>query len=177
MIFIPAPLIQIATFPGVIVHEIAHQVFCRLTGTPVLDVCYFRVGNPAGYVVHEKASSAGKQLLISIGPFFINTILGALIAAPSAISVFTFDAGNPLDIFLIWLGVSIAMHAFPSTGDAASLWMTFKQRETPWYLKAVVFPLVLLICLGAIGSIVWLDLIYGIAIAAGVPWLIIESML
>jgi hypothetical protein len=177
MILIPGFLIQIATFPGVIVHEIAHQLFCRMTGTAVFDVCYFRVGNPAGYVIHERASTPGKQLLISIAPFFINTILGALIAAPSAIAVFTFSAGNPLDALLIWLGVSIAMHAFPSTGDAKSLWVTFKERGTPWYLKALVFPIIVVICLGAIGSIIWLDVIYGVTVAAGLPWLIIQAML
>lgn len=26
-----------------------------------------------------------------------------------------------LDYFMIWLGVSIAMHSFPSTGDAKSI--------------------------------------------------------
>lgn len=50
---IPGFLISILTFPGVIVHEIAHQLFCRICGVAVLDVCYFKAGNPAGYVVHE----------------------------------------------------------------------------------------------------------------------------
>lgn len=57
---IPGFLISIVTFPGVIVHEMAHQIFCRLCGVAVFDVCYFRFGNPSGYVVHEipkKASS------------------------------------------------------------------------------------------------------------------------
>lgn len=40
---IPGFLISIATFPGVIVHEAAHQLFCRLTKVAVLDVCYFRL--------------------------------------------------------------------------------------------------------------------------------------
>ena len=54
---IPGFLISLVTFPGVIVHELAHVVFCRLTKTPILSVCYFRLGNPAGYVIHERPSS------------------------------------------------------------------------------------------------------------------------
>jgi hypothetical protein len=41
MFFIPGPLIALATFPGVIVHELAHQLFCRWFRIPVLNVCYF----------------------------------------------------------------------------------------------------------------------------------------
>jgi len=42
-------------------------------------------------------------------------------------------------------------HAFPSTGDTGSLWATFKEPGTPWYLKGLLFPLISLIFLGAIG--------------------------
>ena len=121
---IPGFLISIVTFPGVIVHEIAHQLFCRICGVAVLDVCYFRAGNPSGYVVHEVPKKPSTNILIGIGPFLVNSILGALIALPGAIPILilkgTADYGL-FEIFLIWLGVSIAMHAFPSTGDAQSM--------------------------------------------------------
>ena len=92
---IPGVLISLLTFPGVIVHELAHQIFCRLTNTAVLDVCYFRLGNPSGYVLHEKPKNAGINILIGVGPFFLNSILGAIIALPAAISGFSF--GSTLD--------------------------------------------------------------------------------
>lgn len=69
MIIIPGFLISLLTFPGVMVHEFAHQLFCRIMRVPVYDVVYFQ-------------------------------------------------AKNPLTLLLGWLGVSILMHAFPSTGDA-----------------------------------------------------------
>jgi hypothetical protein len=115
MFFIPGPLIALATFPGVIVHELAHQLFCRWFRIPVLNVCYFRVGNPAGFVIHEPATKSYQSVLISVGPFLVNTIIGALVSFPAAIPVIRFGAGDLLDYFLIWLGVSIAMHAIPST--------------------------------------------------------------
>jgi len=43
-------LIALVTFPGIILHEWAHKFFCDRTGVPVYKTCYFRLGNPAGYV-------------------------------------------------------------------------------------------------------------------------------
>src|SRR3954468_19593709 len=100
MVIIPRFLVVLLTFPGVIVHEMAHQFFCRITGTPVLNVCYFQIANPAGYVMHERARSPGKSLLISIAPFFVNTIVGALIAAPAAMGREFVDS-DLLDLFLL----------------------------------------------------------------------------
>ncbi|WP_055669281.1 metalloprotease family protein [Desnuesiella massiliensis] len=177
---IPGFIISIITFPGVIVHEIAHQLFCRICRVAVLDVCYFRFGNPAGYVVHEHPKSSYQHILIGIGPFFINTIVGALIALPAAVPILSFGhklgGSNIIDYVLIWLGVSVAMHSFPSTGDAKSLWKTVKDKETPIIAKLFIAPIVLLIYIGALGSVVWLDLIYGVAVATFIPNLIINIL-
>jgi hypothetical protein len=173
MFFIPGIAITIVTFPGVIVHELAHQLFCRWFKIPVFKVVYFQAKNPAGYVLHEIPLNKWHSVMISIGPFFINTILGALIALPASLPVFTFDTDGPLDYLLIYLGVSIAMHAFPSTGDANVIWATIKEKETPLWLKIVGYPLVGLIYLGSLGSFFWLDLVYGVGVAIGLPNLII----
>jgi len=105
MFFVPGILITIATFPGVIVHELAHQLFCRWFKVPVFKVVYFRVGNPAGYVQHEIITNKWQSMVVSVGPFFVNTITGALIAFPAALPVFKFDNANLLDYVLIYLGV------------------------------------------------------------------------
>ena len=176
MFFIPGFVITLVTFPGVIVHELAHQLFCRLYKVPVFEVVYFKMGNPAGYVVHEVPQSKLQSIMISIGPFIVNTVLGALIALPAAMPVFKFDNAGPLDYVLIYLGVSIAMHAFPSTGDANSIWTAMKQDDTAWWVKIIGFPVVGLIYLGSIGSFFWLDLLYGVGVAIGLPNLIIALL-
>ena len=182
MFFIPGFLIAIVTFPGVIVHELAHQFFCRLFKVPVLKVCYFRVGNPSGYVLHEPPSSGWVSLLISIGPFFVNSIVGPLVALPAILS-FKFAPPSPqgmelgmafLNVFLAWLGVSIAMHAFPSTGDAKTMWKKMFEPGQSIALKLVGVPLAAIIFIGAMGSIFWLDLIYGGAITLGLPQLLVH---
>lgn len=174
--FIPGFLISMATFPGVIVHELAHQLFCRLLKVPVFEVVYFQVKNPAGYVLHEAPANKWHSLLISIGPFFVNTLLGAVIALPAALPFYEFNNAGPLDYVLIYLGVSIAMHAFPSTGDAQAIWQTLKEEDVPLPVKIVAYPIVGLIWLGAIGSFFWLDLAYGALVAMGFPHLLINLM-
>ena len=173
MFFIPGIVITIATFPGVIVHELAHQLFCRLYKVPVFKVVYFQTQNPAGYVLHEPPAKKWQTIMISIGPFFLNTIIGAIIALPASLPVFKFNTGGPLDYLLIYLGVSIAMHAFPSRGDANVIWEMVKEKDTPLWVKLVGYPVVGLIYVGALGSFFWLDLIYGVGVAIGFPNLII----
>jgi hypothetical protein len=173
--FIPGFLIAIVTFPGVIVHEIAHLLFCRFARVAVFDVCYFRIGNPSGYVVHEPPRNVYQSILIGIGPFFVNSIMGALIAFPAAIPMMT-GGINFLEIVDLWLGLSIAMHAFPSTGDAKSIWASVFSPGTPVLARLLTVPLVCFIYLGAIGSFFWLDLIYGVVIAVALPYLLISRL-
>lgn len=179
MFFILGQLICIITFPGVIVHEMAHQIFCRLSKVAVFEVKYFQVENPAGYVRHEIPKKISQSVLISIGPFFVNTIIGAIIACPAAIPVLKFNSqliGTTLlvNYFLIWLGVSIAMHSFPSTGDAQNIWNEIRKKETPLIMKILITPIVGLIYIGAFGSVFWLDLIYGVAVAMLIPNILIS---
>lgn len=178
MFFIPGILISLITFPGVIVHEAAHQFFCRVCRVPVLEVCYFRVGNPSGYVAHEVVTSPLKNYLISMGPFFFNTIVGAAIIFPAAIEVIEFqNYTNPLSLVLAWLGVSILMHSFPSTGDAQSLYESvIKNPSVNIFAKILVLPFVGLIYLGAFGSIIWLDLLYALGVGMLLPNLIIKLL-
>lgn len=176
MYLIPGFLISAVTFPGVIVHELAHLMFCKFFKLAVFDVCYFRLGNPSGYVVHEVPKNPIQQIMIGIGPFLINTIIGALISLPAAISVLKFENGDIIEYILIWLGVSIAMHSFPSTGDANTIWNSVIKKDTPLVIKITALPLVGVIYICALGSVVWLDLFYGLAVAMFIPKAIIKLL-
>lgn len=176
---IPGFLITWVTFPGVIVHELAHAIFCRLFGLAIYEVSYFRFttgfGQPAGYVVHQRAEKPWQDLMVSIGPFFVNTIVGAVIAMPAAIP-FRLGGADVLDLFLMWLGVSVAMHSFPSTGDAKSAWGSLSRKETPIFTKIIGYPVIGLIYVGALGSMFWLDALYGIAVAGFLPNIIVKLL-
>lgn len=171
MFFIPGILISFLTFPGVIVHELAHQLFCRLSRVPVFEVCYFQRGNPCGYVVHEKVDNPWKSFIICIGPLIFNTLIGTLILFPEAIEVIEFkNYTNPLSLFLAWFGISILMHSFPSSGDAENLYESvIKNKSVNIFIKILILPVVGLIYVGSYGSIVWLDLVYAVGIGMLIP--------
>lgn len=172
---IPGVYMALITFPGVVVHEFAHQLFCRLCGVAIFDVKYFQMADPVGYVQHEPVKKPIHQLLISVGPFIVNNILALALAFPASIPVFMFNDGSPFDFLLLYLGLSIAMHAFPSTTDAKVMWEAiWHGKDTPRWLKIITVPITGLIYAGAMGSVIWLDLVYGMGIAFGLPILIIK---
>lgn len=164
---IPGFIVALVTFPGIIVHEMAHEFFCRVAGVIVYEVKYFDPGkNPAGYVLHSRIRSYGQAFLICTGPMVFNTVIGAAIAFPSALAVL--DLGIEfwnlrfIDIVLLWLGGSIASHAFPSKTDIDNLVQYSKEAISSGnYLGlagyAVSAPLLLI----DFGSIFGLNFILG----------------
>lgn len=154
---IPGELIAILTFPGIIVHELGHYSFCRLTGLRVYKVCYFRFDNPAGYVLHEKLLKFFQTFFICVGPYIIGTILSIMFFIISSY----FAINSILHGFLVWIGLSIAMHSFPSSGDAINLWneaiLYWKQN----ILVLLAFPFCIILWIANGLKFVWFDLIYG----------------
>ena len=169
---IPGFLIAWFTFPGVIVHEFAHKIFCDMTDTPVREVCYFRFGVPSGYVIHDYPTTPWKHILIGFGPLIINTMVGLIIALFSLPLRQMGEVGYVFYLGLMWLAVSIAMHSFPSTGDAQSLWHGIWKQPSSVAHKLVGTPLIATIYVGALGSIFWLDLLYGVGVCIGIPQLL-----
>ena len=166
MFFIPGAIISIFTFPGVIVHELAHQLFCYWRRVPVYEVKYFQVkmSGPCGYVVYERSENPTTIFIISVGPFIVNTLLGACILIPASI-MDMFGQNPQFTPLIIWLGISVLMHAFPSIGDAQVIISTIlKNKEINIVIRILAAPIVGLIYLGSIGSVIWLDLGYALLI-------------
>lgn len=171
---IPGQLVALATFPGVVVHEVAHMWFCKLRGVAVLDVCFFRFGNPVGYVAHEEIKDFNTAFLVSVGPFIVNSLLCMFICFPAFLPMYTFGVTSLPSYFLLWLGISIGMHAFPSFGDGRALYRHARKAASSGNILAIVsIPLVALIYLANIGNVFWLDYLYGVAIGLGLPALIL----
>lgn len=171
--FIPGILISLLTFPGIIVHEFAHLLFCKMRNVAVFEVCYFRMKNPMGYVIHENTPNFYTTFLISMGPFFVNTILCLLICIPAYVPINFFNISHPLSYFLMWLGVSIGMHAIPSNQDAKNLYAQSKIKIKQKNILALIsFPITGLIYVFNILRFFWADLAYGVAIGVGLPALI-----
>ncbi len=171
MVIIPGFLIAWLTFPGVIIHEAAHLLFCKQRKVAVFDVKFFQFSNKvSGYVLHENVDDFTTSFLICLGPFFVNTILCMLICFPVFLPYRMFGIVDPLSWILLWLGVSIGMHAFPSNQDASNLLEHAKseaKKKNP--LAIVSFPLVGLIFVANVLRVFWLDYAYGLFIGLFLP--------
>ena len=169
---IPGVLLSLITFPGVIVHELAHQIFCILCGLKVYEIKYFQMSNPNGYVIHESTNCPSKVFFTCMGPFFINSVLGLVILLPASIDLMVFQEYKyPLTLLLGWLGFSILMHAFPSRGDAKVIInRILKNPDVSLAWKVIAAPFVALIYACSIGNIFWLDLLYAAVLAMLIPW-------
>ncbi len=165
MFFIPGPVIALLTFPGVIVHETGHFFFCRLFRLGVFDVCFFRFGNPAGYVIHERTDNFKALFFVSMGPFFVNTLLCMVFCTAAFLPVWELKMQDPLAYFFYWLGLSIGMHAFPSKDDLSNIWALAPEKAKHGNVLAVIsLPLIAILYVLNYARIVWADLGYGIAV-------------
>jgi hypothetical protein len=170
MFFIPGFVISIVTFPGVIIHEAAHQFFCKVNKLAVFDVCYFRFGNPAGYVVHETTNDFNKAFMVGMGPFFINSFFCVLFCSAAFLPVWELEVVDPLAYFFYWLGLSMGMHAFPSTQDMKEIWRLMPEAAKRINLLAIIsYPLVAVVYVLNFARVIWADLGYGIAIGILAP--------
>jgi Putative zincin peptidase len=178
MIIIPGFLIALVTFPGVIVHESAHLLFCKLRRVAVFDVCFFRMGNPSGYVIHETPHDFLSAFLISTGPFFINSLLCFIICFPVFLPMRMYGIKDPMSYVLMWLGLSIGMHAFPSTGDASVLWGEARKAAAHWNPLAILsLPLVGVIHIVNLLRFFWLDYLYGFLIGFLLPEFLLKQVI
>ena len=130
MIIIPGELISILTFPGVILHEVAHKFFCDITNVDVYEIYYFKpFASTAGHVIHAPTKNIYKMFLIAIAPLIINSVVCMLLTFPHGATHFlgTDNIEYDLDllfwIYLIigWMGYSIGFHAIPSNQDMSNL--------------------------------------------------------
>lgn len=159
---IPGWLISILTFPGVIVHELGHMFFCRIFKVKIHKVCYFRFGNPAGYVIHDDPENFKQSFFIDVGPFIVNSVLAIIAFILTALLTPVYESYGFL---FSWLGISIAMNSFPSKGDAKVLWaVTRKHSKDNGLLRLVGYPFVVIIYVANLLSFLWFDLFYAIGL-------------
>lgn len=162
-------LLPLLTFPGIPVHEAAHALACRLTGTPVFEIRWLRIGMVAGSVTHGRPKSPWAWMAIAAAPWFVNSALGFGLGW-----AFRSHLTGWLLVPATWLAVSIATHAFPSLEDAVglleSLW-----KENPGFLPRLVgTPLGAVMVVGAFGSLYFLlDVAWGLLVGWLLPlWLV-----
>lgn len=169
-------LLTYLTFPGIIAHEFAHAWACRRLGIRVEKVCYLRFGNPPGYVLHERPSSALLHIMVAVAPFFVSSLLA--LAASLAACLLTASQLPPetraaVALLAVWCSFSLALHAFPSPGDADALWDEVKCPQISLFSKILLIPVVGVIRLAHLGTRYWLDILYALTIVVLPPVLLL----
>jgi len=167
------------SFPGVVVHEFAHAWACRRMGVPVIKVCYLRLGNPPGYVLHGRPVTSWQHVIIATAPLGLATALSLLISAlAGAYGIGSTAAGyhDTITAIALWLSLSIALHAFPSSGDADALWSDVKNPTISLAAKTLLVPVVGLIRLAGFSRHFWFDLLFA-ALVTLAPFLCVMKVL
>lgn len=147
------------SLPGVVVHEFSHKFFCEISGVRVQKICYFRFGNPAGFVVHDEAENFLQSFFITIGPFILGTIF-------AAVCFFAFEKNSEsfYRFLYLWFGISIAINCFPSSGDAKSFFTSSRRHFWKNPLAITGFPIALLLWLISLLHIFWIQYFYAAAL-------------
>lgn len=173
MFIIPGFLFSFLTFPGVIMHELGHQLACWLSKVYVFQVQYFKFDlHTVGFVEHERTNNPGKSLLITYGPFLLNTLVGTICVFPMAIMWVVSDERilfsswmKVLVFVLAYIGFSCLANAFPSTKDAESLFTSVvKNKEVPLIAKIIVTPFIVVIYICSILKFIWFDFIFAFSV-------------
>lgn len=162
-------LLPLLTFPGIPVHEAAHALACRLTGTRVLAIRWFRLEMEMGSVTHARPASPWAWMVIASAPWFLNSALGFGLGW-----VFREHVTGWLLLPATWLAVSIATHAFPSLEDAVGLLESLWKEDPGWTARLVGTPLGAVMVVGAFGSLyLLLDVAWGLLVGWLLPvWLV-----
>ena len=166
--------------PGVIIHELSHHFFCIIFSSKVTDFCYYNLRDSTGYVIHERPKYLYQDVLIATAPFFLNSLLGGLVAYPTIVnklSTLGLVSLNWQDFLRIIFAISIGMKAIPSKGDGLSILNYVSNSNCNFLLKLfyllIITPLVLIILLINIGSYyLKIDLLYGVCVCFLGPKLI-----
>jgi hypothetical protein len=159
--------------PGIVIHEFSHQLFCSLSGVRVFKVKYFQLKNPAGYVEHAQPKNFIQAFFISVGPFIFGTILSFICFWFTIYTILNQSLLHTtyylLLAFPFWFGLAIAIHCFPSGGDARVLLLETNRhvlhRFNPFAL--ILYPFVLIIKIANYLKKFYFDWIYAIIILAG----------
>lgn len=165
-------IVSYLTFPGVIAHEFAHAWACRRLDIRVHKICYLRLGNPMGYVLHEQPATAVRHILVATAPFFVSTLMAlavSLAACGFARSQAFPEVRDALGLAALWLSFSLALHAFPSTGDADALREEVRSSGVSLFAKLLLVPTVGIIRLAQAGTRLWLDALFALCVVALPP--------
>jgi len=173
---IPGIVITLVTFPGFVMSTVSRRFCCDLLGVPVYEIHYFK-----GTIRHGRIESAGGAALAAFAPFFVNTVLCSVLFFPVGFSLLL--STNPpgqeafVELVLAWAGLSIGMHAFPSSQSIEYYLERLPQyaHRGPSYLFLRIMGKVFILV--KILKFFWFDLLYALAVGIVAPYLVTRALM
>ena len=178
MISIRGDLISLLTFPGLILRQAIHAMCCRVLGVRVLDIRFFRKNTPSAYVLHELPKDFRTSLMLVLGPLVMHSLLCLVVCLPALVPFRYYEDGfGSQEVFQVWLGLSIGIHAFPTWRDADNLWdLTRQEARGRGIAVRLTLPILLFLRLARRLSNYGFDLAYATLIGIGIPLAILSRI-
>ncbi len=122
-------------YPGVVIHELSHLLFCVLLGVRVKRFKLFDSGS--GFVEYEsEGRSIIKDFLISIAPLLV----GSLLLYLSSEYIPRSNGYLPM-VIMVYICVSVFLSMFPSKKDLSNaLWSYITLFVTLVLFRSKLFP-------------------------------------
>ena len=138
------------TVPGAVCRAFLDHLFCKILRVPVEDTAYLHRSEQFGHVEHKPVQQAGKGFVLCFVPGLILFLCGVVTAGTAAFHLFgigvtprALQTGKISVLFivccvLLYAGISLLCHVFPSYEDALYLWESCS--EAPAAARIILTP-------------------------------------
>lgn len=117
-----ARAIHVAGLPAVVVRTTIQLLIAHRAGLTIEQTTFFRVDDPAGYVVYEAPPRLSTALAVAWIPGVVMAVLSLICLIPALVPhrVLMLPT-TPMTWLQIWLGLAFAAHVFPAYEEAGPL--------------------------------------------------------
>jgi len=117
-----ASAVHLAGLPAVVLRTAIQLTLAHRAGLTIEETVYFRLGDPAGYVVYEAPARMGTAAAIAFVPTLVLTVLAVICLGPAVGPRAVLHLPTTwLTWVQLWLGLSFATHALPAHEEAGPL--------------------------------------------------------
>lgn len=173
---VPGIVIAFITFPGVIIYQILRRFCLDLMHVPVYEASYFDFAHPTANIAHEKVNNLFKAYVIAVGPFIGCSALSFLLGLPIALLM---SLSAPIGVehwIIMWIAISIGMHAFPVPDDMDTLHECVRGLGGFNLLLPLSWMMLITVKIARFLRVVWFDAIYAGIIAFAIPLMVIRMV-
>lgn len=155
-------LVTVAVGPGIVTHEYAHYLACRLAGVDVLSRPEIRPTGDDAVLEHVPVSQFRADFPIAVAPFVGNSVLAY--ASFAAAHATTGAAG----LVALWLGVAFGLTSLPSDADTDTLFATANRlpasvRPFGYALAAPVRAATWSVLVAGLLAFLWTSALYAVS--------------